>query len=604
LCLAHAAEQAPDAFDAELKRISEEGTVDLRGGPVSAQLLRRLLAAAPQEDSRPTFTAAQFDRATFQDWAGFDRVAFHGEAGFIGATFQDVAEFDRATFHGEAKFVGASFHGEAKFDRASFQDTAWFAKATFHGEAEFFGVSFRGGTHDAAWFVEATFDDMALFDWATFQDTAWFDSATFQGVAGFTEATFRDAANFVGVTFQHRAGFDGASFQHTAGFAGASFQSKAVFDRASFQRDVGFGGASFQHEARFDGASFERAQQLGPLLAYRGLVLDRVQFTRPVQIEAATLGVCCRGASFEGGVQFRLRWARVALDDTDLAAPSILAHIPALADEHLAEQEQRIARAWQRLLGDAISPRPRLLSLRRANVAGLLLAGVDLTDCRFPSAHNLDKLRFEAEVSFGIAPTRLAWDTRQVIADERAWRAQHARRWTAPTYPAWVDAWLGQRRPSVIEPAQIAGLYRMLRKGREDSKDEPGAADFYYGEMEMRRHAHRGRSSGASRGRVERGILTVYWLVSGYGLRAWRALAWLLVVLLTATAALRAVGFTDHRQSWSSALLYTAGAATRLINPPEGLLTESGQAIRLVVGLLGPILLALALLALRGRVKR
>jgi len=292
------------------------------------------------------------------------------------------------------------------------------------------------------------------------------------------------------------------------------------------------------------------------------------------------------------------------LDDTDFAAPCIVARIPALADQRLAKREQRIARAWRRLLGDAVLPQPRLLSLRRANVGGLSLAGVDLADCRFGGAHNLDKLIFGAEVSFGVAPTRLAWDWRQVIADERAWRAQHARRWTAPVYPEWVDDWLGQRRPSVLEPAQIAGLYRMLRKGREDSKDEPGAADFYYGECEMRRHAHRGRSSGASRGRVERGVLTAYWLVSGYGLRAWRALAWLLVVLLTATAALRAVGFTDHRQSWSSALLYTAGAVTRLVNPPQGLLTEPGQAIRLVVGLVGPILLAFALLALRGRVKR
>ena len=41
----------------------------------------------------------------------------------------------------------------------------------------------------------------------------------------------------------------------------------------------------------------------------------------------------------------------------------------------------------------------------------------------------------------------------------------------------------------MLEPGQIAGLYRELRKGREDAKDEPGAADFYYGEMEMRRRA-------------------------------------------------------------------------------------------------------------------
>jgi hypothetical protein len=32
-------------------------------------------------------------------------------------------------------------------------------------------------------------------------------------------------------------------------------------------------------------------------------------------------------------------------------------------------------------------------------------------------------------------------------------------------------------------------VYRQLHKGREDAKNEPGAADFYYGECEMRRHA-------------------------------------------------------------------------------------------------------------------
>jgi uncharacterized protein YjbI with pentapeptide repeats len=621
-CLAHAAEQAPDAFDAELKRIGAEGTVDARGVVISAELFAQLLATAPRRDDQPTFTAARFDQATFQSEARFTGVSFQGEAGFDGARFQGDAGFERATFQGEAAFKGASFQGEARFRWATFQGAAWFFRVSFQGAAWFIGASFQATAwfHDASFqggitfnkasfqgdttFGEVSFQGMAGFDEASFQGVAWFGGASFQDVASFDGASFRDDVTFEGTSFRDDATFEGTSFQGDATFTPVTFQGEAWFTGASFQGEAEFGGASFEHDVTFDRARFERAEQLGPLLAYRGLVLDRVQFTRPVQIEAAAIGVCCRGAGFPGGVQFRLRWARVALDDTDLAAPSILASIPALADERLAEQEQQIARAWQRLLGDGVSPQPRLLSLRRANVAGLLLAGVDLTDCRFGSAHNLDKLRFEAEVSFGIAPTRLAWDTRQVIADERAWRAQHARRWTAPAYPQWVDAWLGQRRPSVIEPAQIAGLYRMLRKGREDSKDEPGAADFYYGETEMRRHAHRGRTSGASRGRVERGILTAYWLVSGYGLRAWRALAWLLVVLLTATAAMRAVGFTDHRQSWSSALLYTAGAVTRLVNPPGGLLTEPGQAIRLVVGLLGPILLALALLALRGRVKR
>jgi hypothetical protein len=53
------------------------------------------------------------------------------------------------------------------------------------------------------------------------------------------------------------------------------------------------------------------------------------------------------------------------------------------------------------------------------------------------------------------------------------------------------------RWPEVVQPAQLAGLYRALRKARGGAKDKPGAADFYYGEMEMRRHARRGRTGRA-----------------------------------------------------------------------------------------------------------
>ena len=49
-CLAHAAEQAPDAFDAELKRIGAEGTVDARGVDVSHD--RRMVAGAAQDPGR------------------------------------------------------------------------------------------------------------------------------------------------------------------------------------------------------------------------------------------------------------------------------------------------------------------------------------------------------------------------------------------------------------------------------------------------------------------------------------------------------------------------------------------------------------------------
>jgi hypothetical protein len=310
-------------------------------------------------------------------------------------------------------------------------------------------------------------------------------------------------------------------------------------------------------------------------------------------------------------VQFRLRWARAVLDDTDLAAPSILVGIPQLSNKELAQREEQISRAWQRLLAGEISERPQLISLRRANVAGLGLSNITAADCRFVGAHNLDKLRLESDVSFAAAPSPVdlggrRLGGREVIAEERDWRAERSSRWDRPWWPGWKQA---DPRPELLEAGQIAGLYRALRKGREDSKDEPGAADFYYGEMEMRRRARPsdkpdGQSDAASRGRVERGILTAYWLVSGYGLRAWRALGWLGVVTALLAVAFHLVGFVvPPPVSYWTSLLY-AFRATLSLTDNEVTLTAWGQLLQAVLRLTGPVLLGLTLLALRGRVKR
>jgi uncharacterized protein YjbI with pentapeptide repeats len=451
------------------------------------------------------------------------------------------------------------------------------------------------------------------FGGATFTGTATFYKATFTGTATFNEATFTGDARFEEATFTGAAMFHDATFTGDAWFAGATFTGVAWFDWATFTAAARFDEATFEQRAGFGSVRFEQARQFGPLLAYRGLVLDDVQFAQPVQIEVSSTGVCCRRARFPGGVQFRLRWARVVLDDTDLAAPSILAGIPRLSSEALAPREEQIARAWRRLLAGEISERPQLVSVRRANVAGLGLSNVSAADCRFAGAHNLDKLRLESDVSFAIAPLPVGsggprWAGREVIAEERVWRAVHRhRRWVAPRWPAWLDS----ERPGVLDPGQIAGLYRALRKGREDVKDEPGAADFYYGEMEMRRHRpissrNRGdQSSATARGRVERGILTAYWLVSGYGLRALRAVVALAVVTALLAVAFHLVGFAvpPRPVSYWTSLLY-AFRATLSLADDQVKLTAWGQLLQGVLRLTGPVLLGLALLALRGRVKR
>src|SRR5207248_6217622 len=75
----------------------------------------------------------------------------------------------------------------------------------------------------------------------------------------------------------------------------------------------------------------------------------------------------------------------------------------------------------------------------------------------------------------------------------------------------------GQEAPnSRFEARQIEKTYRALRKGAEDLRNTTGSADFYYGEMEMRR-----RDSQSS---WERALLFAYWLLAGYSLRASRAI--------------------------------------------------------------------------------
>jgi hypothetical protein len=74
---------------------------------------------------------------------------------------------------------------------------------------------------------------------------------------------------------------------------------------------------------------------------------------------------------------------------------------------------------------------------------------------------------------------------------------------TVPPQPPWPRA--GQRAVSGAPQTH------------EDNKHEPGAADFCYDEMEMRRHA-------SSTPWGERVILGAYWLTAGYGLRGLHAL--------------------------------------------------------------------------------
>jgi hypothetical protein len=120
--------------------------------------------------------------------------------------------------------------------------------------------------------------------------------------------------------------------------------------------------------------------------------------------------------------------------------------------------------------------------------------------------------------------------------------------------------------------------------------------------------------------------------VSGYGLRASRALLALLLALAVATVLFATVGFgrtqqtvyvpvrptvanqpvtytqksvPDGKPGVGNAAYYSIQSATSLLREPTTEpLTTIGKITEITLRLLGPLLLGLALVALRGRVKR
>jgi len=144
--------------------------------------------------------------------------------------------------------------------------------------------------------------------------------------------------------------------------------------------------------------------------------------------------------------------------------------------------------------------------------------------------------------------------------------------------------------------AEVAALYRDLRRSAESSGNEPGAADFYYGEMEMRRHSDAEVP--------ERAILFAYWLLSGYGLRAWRSFVALLAVLVMAVVIVHQWGFTSpNAPGPASSILFVLRAVLWRTSEPPGL-TTVGASTAVAMVLIAPALLAMGLLAVRARVKR
>ena len=419
----------------------------------------------------------------------------------------------------------------------------------------------------------------------------WIDleGASIEGSCDLSNVGIEGVTDFTGTTFDGRADFNRAVFHGDARFAGAQFNGRAFFECAEFRDDVDFAEARFSEDAYLAGIRFGRARVLGPMLVMQTLSLGASVFEERVRIQVSAKEVRCSEAEFRAGVDLLVRWGTIVAEGVDFGAESVLGLLPPASETGMEPTILEAERPTVDARAQALDGTPALVSLRASKVAHLTLTRVDLGECRFAGAYGLDSLRMR-RVAFDEPPGRRT--RRQAIAEEHYWRG-----------------WKQKPRDYVdLDAAQVATLYRALRKGREDDKDAPGAGDLYYGEMEMRRQKEKVATGVAGFGvrhpsTTERWILVAYWLLSGYGLRASRALLALLVLVAALAVPLDLCGF-DHDKGYWGALLFSVESSIGFLRPPTDELRTEGEVVQIALRLLGPLLFGLALLAVRSRVKR
>ena len=379
-------------------------------------------------------------------------------------------------------------------------------------------------------------------------DRADFSRATFSEEADFSRATFSKEANFRGATFNKKANFSGATFSERAYFTEATFSERVYFTEATFSERTFFRRATFCGVADFEGAIFG----------------GEAEFTWATFREKANF----LGATFGGGAYYfdttfrrmanftrgtfceRVHFSRLkTFDETTFGFRNVTMEKP----EQVSFHTQYLRPSW---FVDADAQK------------------VDFSEVEWFRLPGGDKLFLESEIealkSRGIQP------------------------------------------PESLR--KLARACKRLMNNAEENRDYPTANEMHYWSMEAQ------RKEGWSRLGL---IATLYWALSGYGVRPLRAFMVLLILSLVfallfswpyigAPSSLQALegltygywgGPLDYLGYFLRTEMYSLGALARL-NPEPKPTPGLFQTLVIVAGILGPLQIALFLLAVRRKVMR
>ena len=445
-------------------------------------------------------------------------------------------------------FRGAVFPEEfSDLHHADLNGRADFSGAIFMEGAEFSGTSFRTVN-----FSQAEFKIFALFDDTKFGDDARFAAAEFNGlIANFSDAEFSGEAGFADAKFKgEQASFDRAKFNGALTvFADTRFSNEelTLFNETEFSGRL----------TNFHGVKFS-----GGLTSFREAKFA-AQWTSFTEVEFDAKTTYFRSTTFKGGqIDFvRAEFGSTETDFTRAIFGTELTFKGATFKDKILFSGAAGNASFDPQARVQFSParieKPELLSfnavlLRPSWFINTDVRKVDFTDVKWYGMPGGPEGNIEAEVK---------------ALEER-----------------------GVESPYTL----LSQACRRLSGNAEENREYPLANEFYYWSMNSLRKEG-WRNLGA--------IGTLYWALSGYGVRATRAFL-VLVGICAAFAALYIVFGPPKLGDLGQALVYSLGAVARL--NPEPRPTEPGlfQFLVIVEGLLGPLQIALLALAVRRKVMR
>lgn len=471
-------------------------------------------------------------------------------------------------------FLGSEVDANINVKNVSFDHWVNFHGAILNGKVWFEKCRFL---KDVSW-RHAFFDDSttpASFVGSTFCEDTSFDYSRFASAIRLEDCSFEKSLSMKGVFGPHVI-LKSASIHGHAGFH--KFKGTLSLVDAALHEDVDFSGAEFNN-IQAERMRAPKAHQLGTFVV-DDVNLHRARFGARIQAEVTANTVDLSNADMSHGGLLRVENGVVNLENIVLGGPLRIDKPP------------------------AAKKGPELIGMQNADGHFITLAHTDVSRCSFQGVHGLDELTLEHSVTFGKSP----WWARGriVLADEYGWRDSAGSRmgWNLPNVVVAARRPTPTKQepvpPALIRPVQageVASIYRDLRRCHESRSNMPAAADFYFGEMEMRKHS-KGRSWG------EYLLLWLYWLSSGYGLRPVRALAWWLVLVVW--GAMRFLVLDNPGRTWTlTVTLESLLRAVRLAIPGFPLPAfPSHPWIETALRFFGATLLALFVVSARSTVMR